>query len=339
MRHYSKISTKFWISQKSKGIKDLPIETRLVAIYLMSSPHSSMIGIYYLPIALMAHDTGISIESASCAIEQLVEAGFCQYDFDMGYVWVIEMAYQEMGSQLKETDNRIKGIEETLQSLPPLCFMEDFFTLYGKLFHLAPLSAYQSEFTLPTKEMKPPFEGASKALRSQKQIQNQNQIQEQEQEQEQEQIQKQEQNQKQVQKKNIVAPTRRDVSCETPSKELEEIFEHWKIVMHHPNAMLDSKRRKLIQNALKLGYTAEQLCNAITGCSYTPYNMGDNERGQRYDGLHVILRDADQMDRFIGNFLSPPQPPNAADKLLQSNWTASQRWLATKMQEMNDEAE
>lgn len=60
--------------------------------------------------------------------------------------------------------------------------------------------------------------------------------------------------------------------------------------MNHPDAKLDSKRRKLIQDAMSWGYTIEQICYAITGCSRTPYNMGDNERGQRYDGLHIILK-------------------------------------------------
>ena len=103
--------------------------------------------------------------------------------------------------------------------------------------------------------------------------------------------------------------------------------------MQHPNAKLDDKRRKLIKTALKLGYSVEQLCYAITGCSYTPHNIGDNERGQRYDGLHVILRDADQIDRFISNFHSPPKPQNSADRLDQSNWLARQRWLNAKMNE------
>jgi len=79
------------------------------------------------------------------------------------------------------------------------------------------------------------------------------------------------------------------------------VFEHWQTVMHHPQAQLDPKRVHIIKQALKSGYTPVQLCQAITGCSVTPHNMGDNDRGQRYDGLHVILRDGDQIDRFIRN--------------------------------------
>ncbi len=94
-----------------------------------------------------------------------------------------------------------------------------------------------------------------------------------------------------------------------------EVFSYWKQTMQHPQAVLDVKRRKRIRQALASGYSVAQLCEAILGCSYTPHNMGDNEQGQRYDGLHVILRDAEQIDRFIRNAHSPPCPQNAANKL------------------------
>lgn len=119
------------------------------------------------------------------------------------------------------------------------------------------------------------------------------------------------------------------------SPDVLTIFEHWKTTMQHLNAKLDDKRKKIIRNALKSGYTVNQLCEAITGCSYTPHNIGDNDRGQRYDGLHVILRDADQIDRFIKNCHKPPRPPNPADKLLQANINAGQSWLNKKQTEVN----
>lgn len=114
------------------------------------------------------------------------------------------------------------------------------------------------------------------------------------------------------------------------------IFQHWQTTLQHPTAKLDDKRKKIIRNALKAGYSVAQLCEAITGCSHTPHNMGQNEQGQRYDGLHVILRDADQIDRFIKNCHSPPCPPTAADKLLQNNIHAGESWLQQKQTEHPD---
>jgi hypothetical protein len=76
--------------------------------------------------------------------------------------------------------------------------------------------------------------------------------------------------------------------------------------MQHPRAKLDKKRRNKIIQALNLGYQAAELKQAINGCKETPFNMGQNERGQRYDDIELILRDASHIDRFIQNALNPP---------------------------------
>lgn len=106
-----------------------------------------------------------------------------------------------------------------------------------------------------------------------------------------------------------------------------QIFLHWQRVMDHPKAILDPQRRRHIQAALKMGYSVEDLFRAVDGCSQTPHNRGQNDRGERYDGLHLILRSADQIDRFIRNAKKPPKPSNKADQRLNSNIEAAQNWL------------
>lgn len=81
--------------------------------------------------------------------------------------------------------------------------------------------------------------------------------------------------------------------------ECKDIFEYWQAAMHHPQASLDDKRKALIQRSLK-SYGPVLVKQAILGCSKTPHNIGDNDRRQRYDGLHIIL-DPNNIDRFIAN--------------------------------------
>ncbi|NYS09340.1 putative replication protein [Xanthomonas phage PBR31] len=95
------------------------------------------------------------------------------------------------------------------------------------------------------------------------------------------------------------------------------IFAYWQRVMDSPRSQLDAKRRKTIKAALKMGYSPHELCRAIRGCSLTPHNMGKNERGQKYNGIDLIFRSADQIDRFIANDSAPP-------KLSQSSGVAAQ---------------
>ncbi len=116
-------------------------------------------------------------------------------------------------------------------------------------------------------------------------------------------------------------------------QKIQQVFMHWKTVMQHPNANLDQKRKAIIAKALKSGYSETALCEAITGCSYTPHNMGNNDRGQRYDGLHVILRDGDQIDRFIRNCQYPPHPMSDSDRKSLANVQTLQGWMNKKIAE------
>lgn len=100
----------------------------------------------------------------------------------------------------------------------------------------------------------------------------------------------------------------RDLTVLSDKPDVVEIFEHWKVTLNHPQAKLDDKRRKTIKAALKLGYTVHELKMAIHGCSLTPHNMGQNDRGERYDELTLILRDAAHIDRFKRNAVVPPRP-------------------------------
>ena len=109
-------------------------------------------------------------------------------------------------------------------------------------------------------------------------------------------------------------------SAEQSSTGVSEVFEFWQTLLNHPRSKLDPKRAKLIKAALKLGYTVEDLKSAISGCSKTPHNMGKNDNGQKYDDISLILRDAGQIDRFIGNDEQAPvqqqaQPMGRMDQI------------------------
>jgi hypothetical protein len=130
---------------------------------------------------------------------------------------------------------------------------------------------------------------------------------------------------------NRIALPRSCLSLSPHPPDIITVFEYWKTVLQHPEANLDAKRKKLVCRALKSGYSVEQLCEAIRGCSLKPHNMGQNDSGQRYDGLHIILRDANQIDRFIHNARSPPQLLTHAERHTQANVQTLQRWLDKKM--------
>lgn len=85
------------------------------------------------------------------------------------------------------------------------------------------------------------------------------------------------------------------------------VFEHWRQVFGKgPGAKFSKERKRAVVARLKEGYSVEQLCTAIDGCSRTPHNMGVNEQGQRYDDLELICRTGSQVERFTQNASLPP---------------------------------
>ena len=172
MRDYGKISPSFWTGKTGKAIKAGGQEAVVVAMYLMSSPHSNMIGLYYLPMMYLAHETGLGLEGASKGLQMACEAGFCSYDEASEVVWVHEMARYQIADELKANDLRTKGVQREIDSVPENPFISAFYDRYGIAFNLKKQAEKAS-----------PLQAPSKPLRSQEQEQEQEQEQDHEQEQ------------------------------------------------------------------------------------------------------------------------------------------------------------
>lgn len=83
-----------------------------------------------------------------------------------------------------------------------------------------------------------------------------------------------------------------------PLDHAKTIFAYWQKIMDSPGSAFDNKRKALLLNALK-NYSPADICKAIRGCSKSPHNMGQNDRATKFNGLGLILRDAEHIDRFI----------------------------------------
>jgi hypothetical protein len=160
MRDYGKVVPRFWTGSTGKALKAAGPEAVIVALYLMTSPHANMIGLYYLPMIYIAHETGLGLEGASKGLAKCIEAGFCMYDEASEHVFVLQMAKFQVGEGMKPTDNRCKGVENELSKVPKGALQSRFREIYGAAFHL---------------EKESPSQDPSKPLRSQEQEQEQEQ--------------------------------------------------------------------------------------------------------------------------------------------------------------------
>jgi hypothetical protein len=135
-REYGKVSHRFWTGETGKEIRSLGLEARVVATYLLTCGSSTMTGLYYLPLTLLSHETGIPFEGALKALRRLSEGGFALYDENDEIVFVPNMAKQQIADRLSENDKQRKGVIALLKEFEKSKFIADFVEIYGSRYHL-----------------------------------------------------------------------------------------------------------------------------------------------------------------------------------------------------------
>ena len=167
MREYGKVSPQFWVGKTGKALRG-NMQAQILALYLMTSPHANMIGIYYCPIEYMAKETGLTFEGASEALASLIDADFCTYEAEDELIFVHAFASHQIGDSLKATDKRVIGVMNELDKVPKGQCWQGFRARYSVPYNL-PILAVK-----PT-EVDSPMEAPSEPLVSQKQKQKQKQ--------------------------------------------------------------------------------------------------------------------------------------------------------------------
>lgn len=153
MREYSKVGPKFWIGKTGKALRAAGKDAQIVAMYLLSSPHANMLGLYYCPTTFIAHETGLGFEGASKGLQGAIEAGFCEYDEGSEVVWVIEMAGYQVAPSLKVGDLRVKGVQNEYASVPGNPYLARFYDKYKTAFHMENCRGFVGEEQAPSKPL------------------------------------------------------------------------------------------------------------------------------------------------------------------------------------------
>lgn len=159
-RGYATVDSSFWMRGTGKQLRG-DVEAQIIALYLMSSPSSTMTGIYYLPLATLAYETGIPSEGASKALRRLSEVGFVEVDEETDFVFVVNLAKHQVGKTLAPKDNNRIAVVRQLRELDGHPLVESFLNKYRDLYGLSE-EFPRAETIAPSKPLKPPFEGASK---------------------------------------------------------------------------------------------------------------------------------------------------------------------------------
>lgn len=125
---YRRILTSFWTDPEVRG-RRLSTDQRVLLLYLFTSPHSNLAGLYWLPLAYAAAETGLAIPDVEEWIQGPLSA-YVTYDHATEEVLVHRLARHNIGEELKATDNRVKALERALLDIHSKPLLRLFFHNY-----------------------------------------------------------------------------------------------------------------------------------------------------------------------------------------------------------------
>lgn len=181
MRDYGRVAPTFWTGSTGRKLRGKPV-LQVVAMYLFTAPNSNMIGLYYLPLPIVAHETGLTLDQVTAALAELAALDVAKYDADNELVYLPAMARFQVGDEIPASNkNLIKGIIRELERFEAHAFGQDFVARYNEAFHLG--KPLRSPLQAPSKGSIGGIEGTSKgSFESTGPLRDQDQDQEQEQE-------------------------------------------------------------------------------------------------------------------------------------------------------------
>lgn len=154
MRDYGRVAPTFWTRGSGKKLRGNP-RAQIVALYLFTSPASTMIGIYHLAIPTMAHETGLTPDEAERALADVVALDVARYDPEEELVYLPEGARYQIGESLKPGDKRVAGIRSALAQFSRHPFALDFARRYAADFCLGSPPEDPPSKVLPTEPEAP----------------------------------------------------------------------------------------------------------------------------------------------------------------------------------------
>ena len=111
MRDYGKVFSTFWTSQTTRSLSE---DGRAVALYLITSPHTNMIGVFRLPDGYICEDLQWPSERVSKGLDNCSENGFATR-FEPSK-WVV--IHKHMLWNTIENPNQAKAALKLLESIP-----------------------------------------------------------------------------------------------------------------------------------------------------------------------------------------------------------------------------
>lgn len=112
MREYGAIPTRFWSDPPIKALSD---QAKLLAAYLLTGPHTNMLGCFRLPTGYVAEDFSWSFATVSKRFKELLTISFVTRDRDTG--WLVIHPFLDWNPI--ENPNQGKSTRKLFEQIPP----------------------------------------------------------------------------------------------------------------------------------------------------------------------------------------------------------------------------
>jgi hypothetical protein len=134
MRDYGKVHTKFWSSDDIRGLTD---DGRLLALYVMTSPHSTIAGVFHLPDGYVCEDMQWTRERVDEGFDELLAKGFGNRCGTTKWVWITK----HLDWNPPENPNQRKSAAKVARSVPDKCsWKAEFMRVCGPSLGIEPLA-------------------------------------------------------------------------------------------------------------------------------------------------------------------------------------------------------
>lgn len=146
MRDYGKVHTSFW---SSSTVGSMSEDGRMLALYLLTSPHSNITGVFRLPDGYAMEDLNWVPERVAKGFAELFRKGFANRCETTKWVWISK----HLEWNQPENPNQRKAAKKIALSIPGECGWKlDFMRVWGESLGISP-----DEFGNPSGTVPEPF--------------------------------------------------------------------------------------------------------------------------------------------------------------------------------------
>src|SRR5580692_7444375 len=85
MREYGSVQTQFW---SDVALQNLSTHAKLLAVYLLTGPHTNMLGCFRVPMGYVAEDLQWDRETVSVAFTELARVNFLIRDDESSWICI-----------------------------------------------------------------------------------------------------------------------------------------------------------------------------------------------------------------------------------------------------------